>query len=208
MLRLRKSIPVAIVLIAVAGCADGGISGVAGMSSGRGSLAAGLTSAGSGADVAGDWQWSQELVLILPAWAAQGIFGIQPEGPTTYSRCSATGAMTLSQTGSTFTGTSQATSGQCVTKGGQIFLGVAPAQPQPIVGGMIRGRSLQMHRIGAGGSVDCTSHGVITEVQDGEATALKGGGPCIVPGHPKSNVPLDPPPGGVQTVLTWTAVRP
>lgn len=159
-------------------------------------------------DVSGEWVWSRELSLIFPVWVAQGVFGIEPEGPSTSARCTGSGTMTLVQNGSSFSGVSQNTEGQCVTRGGQVFPGVAPDLPQPVEDGVIRGRSLNLHLIAAGGSLDCTSHAVVTELDGGTATALRGGGPCIIPGHPKSAVPLDPPPGGTQTILSWTAERP
>lgn len=160
---------------------------------------------GASIDISGDWLWSREEHLIFPAWVAELIFGIQPEGPTTSARCSGSGTMSLVQTGNTFSGVATSEGGQCTTRGGQVFAGVAPNEP--IVDGQIRGKSVRFHLIGAGGSVDCAMHAVISEIQAGTASALTGGGHCIVPGHPKSPIPLDPPPGGVQNEASFTANR-
>jgi hypothetical protein len=158
------------------------------------------------ADVGGDWRWSVELALSFPDWVAAGVFGIQPEGPITTARCAMTGTMTLIQDDDTFTGTSLITGGGCLTRGGQAFMGIVA--PEAIVDGRITGRSLGWRQVVAGGLVACRLHAVIADEQAGLATVLDGGGPCIVPGHPKLDDPFDPPPGGTQSILSWTAVRP
>ena len=201
----RRKFMWAVALVSLAGCADRDVSAPLLGESDESRAASVALSAGV-IDISGEWVWSQELVLILPAWAAEQFFGIQPEGATTHSRCTGSGTMMLVQTGDSFSGSSQSTAGQCVTRGGQVFAGVGAGIPQPIVDGKIQGRSLAFHRLGAGGSVDCLYHAVIS-LTGSLATELAGGGPCVVPGHPKSTVPLDPPPGGTQTVLSWTAVR-
>ncbi|HSJ30535.1 MAG TPA: hypothetical protein VK933_03815, partial [Longimicrobiales bacterium] len=156
-------------------------------------------------DVSGEWLWSDRERLILPEWAATLVFGIQPEGPRTSAICEGSGTMTLVQEGAVVSGEWVRTSQQCVTRGGQVF-DSAPFLPAPLVNGEVRGRNLVI-QFGGGNAVDCTFRASIT-VNGQAATALSGGGTCIVPGHPKSNVPLDPPPGGVDKILSFSAVRP
>jgi hypothetical protein len=164
--------------------------------------------AGATIDVSGEWLWSREEMLSFPAWVAEDIFGIEPEGPTTHARCTGTGTLTLEQVGGTFSGVGQGTDGECITSGGQVFSGAAPGAPRPVFDGKIHGRSLEWQELSAGGSVACSMHAVISEFDGTTAVALSGGGPCVVPGHPQSMIPLDPPPGGHQTVLSWSATRP
>jgi hypothetical protein len=57
------------------------------------------------------------------------------------------------------------------------------------------------------GDLSCPYDGVITDVDQGMATALRATGRCIIPGHPQSPVPLDPPPAGTSKTIVWTATR-
>lgn len=157
------------------------------------------------ADVAGSWIWTSEEHLTFPAFVAQVIIGIQPEGPTTTARCTNVGTMTLIQSGASFTGTANRTAHECVTKGGQIFQDPGAFAPLAIEDGEIRGRSFRLLLLA--GPLACPHHGSVSNVQNGVATALKGGGRCIVPGHPKSGAPLDPPPLGTSKTLDWQALR-
>lgn len=160
--------------------------------------------AAAAVDVSGEWLWSSRERLILPEWAATLVFGIQPEGPRTSAICESSGTMTLVQEGAAVSGERVRTSVECVTRGGQVF-GDASGLPVPLVNGEIRGRSLVIQF--SANMVDCTLRASIT-VNGQAATALSGGGTCIVPGHPRSNVPLDPPPGGVDKILSFTTMRP
>lgn len=194
----------------IAGCSDSGItdasSAEADEHGGPGSAQA---SAGPTADLDGSWNWSSEEHLTFPDWVALAVFGFTPqqiEGPTMSGRCENEGTLTLVQTDAAFTGVLTQTAHQCVTKGGQPFQDPGAFVPVAIVEGQIRGRSLRFLRDGF--MVDCPQHGVISEIQGGVANALKGTAHCVVPGHPKSDVPLDPPPAGTSKTLSWQAVRP
>lgn len=157
-------------------------------------------------EIGGDWMWSREEILTFPAWVAGAIFGIEPEGPTTTARCQGAGTMSLSQTDDTFDGMMVQTAHECVTSGGQVFQDPAAFAPVAVTDGQIRGRSL--HFMLDGPLVDCPYSGVIAGVENGVATALSGRGRCILPGHPASDVPMDPPPAGTSVTLSWTAERP
>ena len=158
------------------------------------------------ADISGQWNWTREEYLTFPAWVAPIIFGVLPEGPTTTARCSLTGVMTVIQTGTTFTGSYGATTSSCVTKGGQQFSLVLDP-PEPITR-RIAGKSVRFEIDGI--MVDCVHHGVITEEQGGVAARIRGSsGRCIIPGHPKSEVPgFVPPPAGTEVFTSWVAFRP
>lgn len=160
----------------------------------------------SPADVSGSWNWSRVEQLTFPAWVATDIIGIQPEGPTTVARCQGSGTMSLIQADASFTGTFVQTAQECTTQGGQAFQDPAAFVPVAIDEGRIRGQSIGLLLDGV--VVDCLYHAVISEVQAGVALALAGVGRCIVPGHPKSELPLDPPPAGTSTTLSWEAWRP
>lgn len=163
-------------------------------------------SAGSLPDLSGEWSWSSEEQLTIPDAIAGPVFGIEPEGPTTRARCHNSGMMTLNQAGADFAGSSVRTAHQCVTRGGQVFQGPAAFAPVPIVDGTVQGASARWLEDGI--VVDCRHQAVISVDQGGVAIALEGGGTCIVPGHPKSDVPLDPPPAGTDKVLHFEATRP
>lgn len=155
-------------------------------------------------DLGGNWDWTRDAQLTFPAWVAQ-VLGIQPEGPTTSATCQVSGVMTVVQTGAAFTGTYGITAGTCETKGGQIFPSMA-GPPDPMAG-RITGNALRLTTDGF--LLDCELHAVVTDFQGAVAVALRGGGRCIVPGHPRSEVPgFDPPPAGTEVLRSWIAVRP
>jgi hypothetical protein len=160
--------------------------------------------AGAAADISGEWSLSRVLQVTAPDWVAALIFGIEPEGPVTVFRCESVGSMTLIQAGSEFTGTAAWASNACETKGGQVF---SAGFPTIAIHGQVSGRSLHFDWIEPGGLV-CPQHGRINELANGVAGLLSGTGRCIVPGHPLSPVPLDPPPGGTSKTLVWEAARP
>ena len=168
-----------------------------------------LKEAGSVADLSGQWEWNGVVQLTMPPFVAQFIFGIPPEGPVTHVRCENSGGMTLLQTGTEFgtaSGDPASQTATCETKGGLAFspppMAVAPFLD---IVGSIRGRSLDFL---FGADFPCPFHGVISEIQGGVATQLKATGRCIVPGHPQSPVPMDPPPAGTSKFTSWEAVRP
>lgn len=163
-------------------------------------------------DVSGSWIWSREEKLTIPAWVVIDLLepanpGLTPEGPMTQATCTGSGTLTLVQADATFSGVLTQTAHACVTTGGQGFLDPGWFVPVPVADGNVRGRSLRM--LLDGFAVDCSYHAAISEIQAGVAMELNGAGECIIPGHPKSDVPgFDPPPGGVSKTRSWTAVRP
>lgn len=203
MSRARKLGLWALAVAAGAACSDGGT--ITSLPEERVLMSA---HAGAVIDVSGDWLWTQEEKLSFPAWVARDIFGIDPEGPTTQARCTVTGTMTLEQVDDAFSGVSVRTGGECSTSGGQVFSGSESGGPRPGFDGQIHGRNMAWQELAAGGTVACSMRAVISAIDGTTAIELRGGGPCVVPGHPKSVIPLDPPPGGHQTVLSWRATRP
>ena len=160
-------------------------------------------------DVSGVWEWSDVSRLTLPRSVAI-LSGIEPEGPITHARCEAHGSMTLSQAGSTFSGVASAMSQRCVTHGGQVFSSPDAGLPKAVAGGEINGMGL---RFSFANSLitPCPHQAVVSEVQNGVASALSGGGRCFVPGDPQYAGPLPPPPageGGTSKTLSWEALRP
>lgn len=159
------------------------------------------------ADLSGSWNWSRVELLTMPPFVAQLLFGIAPEGPVTKMTCEGSGELTLNQMGSTFSGVQTLLSATCETKGGIVF--VPPPQASPIlsdiVEGEIKGRSI--HFVSVADILGCPHNGVISGVNGGTATGLKATGRCIVPGHPHSPVPMDPPPAGTSKTVSWEAVR-
>lgn len=156
------------------------------------------------ADISGVWSLSRVLQVTAPDWVAQLVFGIEPEGPVTLFRCASSGSLTLSQADGGFTGTAEWTANLCETNGGQVF---SAGSPPIAIDGHISGRSLHFDWTEAG-MLSCPHRAVSTQIVDGTAVHLSGTGRCIVPGHPLSPVPLDPPPAGTSKVLVWEAVRP
>jgi hypothetical protein len=156
-------------------------------------------------DLSGDWSWRAEHQLTFPDWVANFVFGIDPEGPTTIARCEEIGDLTLIRTGSTFAGTLLTTRDRCTTRRGQDFEDPGGGVPTLIEVGDIRGRSVTL--LLKGPLVDCVYRGVITTGDGGQPTTMEGTGRCIIPGHPKSSAPLDPPPAGTSKTLSWSARR-
>ena len=158
-------------------------------------------------DVSGAWVWSTTEHLTLPPFVAEQIFEITPEGMVTQLWCQTSGTLTLVQTGSTFTG-SGTQSATCETGGGHRFDSPPTATPPTIQvnDGRIRGKALEF-TVDSGG-MDCPHKGAITDLDGAVATELRATGRCIVPGHPKSPVPLEPPPAGTSKSISWVATRP
>jgi hypothetical protein len=113
--------------------------------------------------------------------------------------------MTLTQSGSSFSGTATQAS-ECRTRGGQVF---SPPVFPPILDvaeGTIEGRSV--HMLFGAGDINCPYHATIS-MEGGQAVSLNGSGRCIEPGHPLSGIPLDPPDqAGASPTINWEAVRP
>jgi hypothetical protein len=160
--------------------------------------------AGMPIDISGAWDLSRTHQVTAPDWVAELIFGIEPEGPVTLFRCVSSGSMNLTQAGGGFAGTAAWTSNLCETKGGQVF---SAGFPPITIEGEIRGGSVRFDWTEAGMLI-CPHEGVIMEVEGATAVHLSGTGRCVLPGHPLSPVPLDPPPAGTSKTLGWDAVRP
>lgn len=164
---------------------------------------------GAPADLSGAWIWSRVDQITMPAWVAEQLAGIEPEGPVTHARCEGSGTMTLTQQGASFEGTALQTTQECRTRGGKGFTSPGSAAPIQITGGRITGAAIRFD-LATPMVIPCPYQAVITAMRDGTAVALSGTGRCLLPGHPQSESPfvLDPPPGGTSKVLTWTATRP
>jgi hypothetical protein len=154
------------------------------------------------ASVDGDWNFSRVVQITAPDWVAIQIFGVPPEGEITHIRCESTGTLVLDQDGFQVTGFGEFTA-TCTTGNGVVFPGGADIA---IVDGRIRGRALRFTLV-EDGMLACPYSGVIVEDEAGTATRLRGTGRCVVPGHPQSPVPLDPPPAGTSKTLIWEAWR-
>jgi hypothetical protein len=148
-------------------------------------------------NVDGVWNVDRVVQITAPEWVAELIFGVVPEGPVTHIRCETTGTMELFQDGDTFDGTAASTS-ECETRGGQTFSsGTADIE---ILDGTINGRSIKFVWID---DVVCPYKLSLSS----DADRLSGTGRCIVPGHPQSPVPMDPPPAGTSKTLSFEATR-
>jgi len=152
-------------------------------------------------DLAGAWTWHRVEHFTFPPFAAVAIFGVEPEGRTTVAKCVSDGAMELEQDGSVLTGSDAFAASACETLGGQTFA----LRGGAAITGEIRGRSV---RLSLQGNVLCLIHAVARDLQAGVAATLQGGGRCVIPGHPQSDVPgFEPPPAGTEVITSWTAVR-
>lgn len=189
----------------LAGCSDRGPVGIEPGSAESQSQARASKAAQPVPDLSGAWNWSNEEVIRMPEFLVL-MLDLTPEGPNTLTRCNAAGTMTLVQTGAEFSGTAMKMFDACQTKGGQSFQ--RPDLPHFIEDGRISGRSAHFS-FSAPIVTPCPHHAVISAAQDGVAVALSGTGHCFVPGHPRSESPLDLDRlGGTSTTLSWEAWRP
>lgn len=200
MSRIGSLIIVALVPGGLIGCTADEVAGPAAADPARSILS---EASGSPADISGAWDLSRELQVTAPDWVAESVFGIEPEGPVTVFRCISSGSMTLVQVGSEFSGTASWTSNDCESLGGQVF---SAGFPPITIDGRISGRSVQLDWTEAGMLV-CPHHATMQDIDDQVAGRLQGTGRCILPGHPRSPVPLDPPPAGTSNTFEWVAVR-
>lgn len=153
-------------------------------------------------DLAGTWQWVREDRLTFPPFAAAFVFGVEPEGQRTVATCRSEGTAALSQAGTSLSGTEVTLASSCTTLGGQLF---AVDHAAAITGEIVGAASVHMTFYGA---VPCVMHAAARDITDGMANALAGGGRCIIPGHPRSEVPgFEPPPLGTEVITRWSAVR-
>jgi hypothetical protein len=159
-------------------------------------------------DVSGAWLWAAAGQLTVPASVVQRLFGIAPEGPITHLRCESSGTMQLSQTGATFSGSATRTAVTCETGQGHVFAPPVMAFPNslPVADGAITGRAIHF-LIGSVAGLGCPHNGAITTLDSGTATTLRATGRCIIPGHPQSPAPVDPPPSGTSHDTSFVATR-
>ena len=159
-------------------------------------------------DLSGSWNVSGTGYLTLPPFVAP-IFGIEPEGPITHLRCEGSGTMQLVQSGSTFNGSFTRTAVTCETGGGLVFVPPPTAFPPTleVADGVITGRGLHF-LLGSVAGLGCPHNGAITNVDAGTAMEIRANGRCIIPGHPQSPAPLDPPPAGTSHDTGFVATRP
>jgi hypothetical protein len=160
-------------------------------------------------DVSGMWNTTAAGYLTVPLSVVERLFGIEPEGPMTQLRCEGAGTMQLIQTGDTFTGLWIRKDTVCETRGGHVF--VPPAMAFPIslliAEGSITGRGVHF-LLGQVAGLGCPHNGAITSVDGQRALELRANGRCIIPGHPQSPAPLDPPPLGTSHDTSFVAIRP
>jgi hypothetical protein len=204
----RVCLALALAAALFSGCSNATPEGIEASPIAPGSFTAGLSSNAAPAvpDISGTWNWRRDVQLTAPTWAAELIFGIQPEGPITHMRCESFGTMELNQAGATFSGTAVRETITCETKGGQVF---APAHPAiTIADGTVSGQSIHYTLVEHSMvMIPCPNRGVISQLHGTTATRMGGTGRCLVPGHPQSPVPLDPPPAGTSKTLSWEAWR-
>ena len=160
-------------------------------------------------DVSGSWNWSGAGHLTVPASEVQRLLGIEPEGPITHLRCEAAGTMELSQIGARFTGSATRHTSRCETDSGRALELPTSTFPNvlPVADGLITGRAIHF-LFGAVAGVGCPHNGAIQDIDESGATELRASGRCIIPGHPQSPVPRDPPPGGTSHDTSLVATRP
>jgi hypothetical protein len=158
-------------------------------------------------DLSGLWSWEDaDLISYMPEVGQS--FGMPVEGPVTHMYCTGSGTMELVQTGTESSGTSTLEAASCETNGGIVFV------PPPefagtvsfITDGRIEGLNIQLTK--GFGPIFGAYHGTVSEVEDDVATGLRITGRTIIPGHPKSPLPLDPPPAATSKTVAWVAVRP
>jgi hypothetical protein len=151
------------------------------------------------ADVTGTWTYERELKLTLPPWAAELVFGLVPEGPVTHMACSGTGTLELVGDGASFSGTVASGPGECTTRGGQVPAS-GGASSVVIVDGVVHGHSISFTWL-EDGYLPCPYQAVVS------GDVMSGTGRCIIPGHPQSPVPANPPPGGTSKTVSFRATR-
>jgi hypothetical protein len=117
--------------------------------------------------------------------------------------------MELSQAGATFTGVTTRNASHCETGGGRVLHLPTATFPNTlaVAEGLITGRAVHF-LLGAVAGLGCPHNGAIQDVVEGAATELRATGRCIIPGHPKSPVPRDPPPAGTSHDTSFVATRP
>ena len=198
------------VMLLLVGCSEGDRLPVeTSMKSPTVPTASSVTLTSSVPDVTGTWHWAAVGQFTVPSSVVERLFGIEPEGPMTHLRCETSGTMLLVQSGTTFSGLATRTGGSCQTEAGLVFVPPPSAWPNslPVADGRITGRGIHF-LFGVVAGMGCPHTGAITNVEGGTATELKANGRCIIPGHPQSPAPLDPPPLGTSHDTSFVVTRP
>lgn len=144
-----------------------------------------ITAAQAAPDISGVWTYAEESRLVLPGELALAM-GLAYEGPVLQMTCdSQTGVLTLTQTGSTFTGTLQHPVSTCTTSGGQA---APPPWPQPyeaILSGRLTGSALHIDQFDAPPAppTPCPKNGTI-EMEGGIIVQLNTTGRCDLSSAP------------------------
>ncbi len=170
---------------------------------------ASATGAGTAADVSGSWTWTADGQFTVPASVVTRLFGIEADGPITHLKCTSGGTMQVVQSGSTFSGSATRAGGSCETGAGLVFVPPPAAWPSslPVTQGLVTGRAVHF-QFGSVAGLGCPHNGAATHLENGIATELKANGRCIIPGHPQSPAPVDPPPAGTSHDTSFLATRP
>jgi hypothetical protein len=137
--------------------------------------------------VDGTWHYHEDSFLVFPGDLA-GALGLEWEGPVLHLRCtSPDGVLTLSQSGSAFTGSLVHPTGTCRTAGGQQ---TAPPWALPFhatIAGAVTGKALHFDQTDDPpdpmGPVICSKHGTI-QVDAGVAVELETTGRCDLSAFP------------------------
>jgi len=129
-------------------------------------------------NISGTWDWTGRTIILGPGspeilW----FFGVKSEGPVLYLICNAWGTLTISQTGSSFTGTTDQAS-ECTTRGGQ-HTTQTPFPNSFGLAGSIHGHAVSIDADGGDG-IPCSYSGSIS-VQNGVVTQFHTTGGCDVP---------------------------
>jgi hypothetical protein len=159
-------------------------------------------------DVSGAWNWTATGHLTIPAAFVERLLGIAPEGPITHVRCESAGAMELVQSGATFSGLATRTTSSCETGEGRVFELPSTTFPAslPVADGLITGNAVHF-LLGSVAGLGCPHRGAISGIDGELATTLRAAGRCIIPGHPQSPAPANPPPGGTSHDTSFVATR-
>lgn len=126
-------------------------------------------------DIGGTWNYSETVFLVL-----------KPEDEVLHLSCSSPdGVLTITQTGSSFTGTLTHPTGTCVTKDGISLPTPWPLPYHATLSGRITGKALQIDQYDAPPSapVHCPKSGTI-RLENGNAVELTTKGRCDLRGTP------------------------
>lgn len=128
-------------------------------------------------DIGGAWQFAEETSLTFPGELAASL-GIAPEGPVLHVSCSSPqGVLTITQSGSTFTGTLTHPASSCVTRGGQTVQPPWTLPYEATLSGRLTGRALDIQQFDVVGPVECTKKGTL-QVAGGTVTGMRTKGRC------------------------------